>query len=176
MSPVITISSKFYKPVLAQKNHQFAQIRFKESTTAGGWLAWRKNARAVDVYGADRVVRDNRQIIPWNCILQRELKMSEDEFLYPDDVDYELEYSEDSTSEPDVNMENQYYHSKAIKEDSPGDALGAFQKVVDLQGDCKGEWGFKALKQMVLKSHPIFGTNPDHWNCTKITLGQNQDH
>lgn len=87
--------------------------------------------------------------------------MSEDEFLYADDVDYELEYSEDSTSEPDVNMENQYYHSKAIKEDSPRDSLGAFQKVVDLQGDCKGEWGFKALKQMVLNFRPILGTNPE---------------
>lgn len=59
------------------------------------------------------------------------------------------EYSEDSNSEPDVDLENQYYNSKALKEDSPKDALMSFQKVLDLEGNDKGEWGFKALKQMI---------------------------
>lgn len=39
------------------------------------------------------------------------------------------EYSEDSTSEPDVDLENQYYNSKALKEDDPKAALQNFQKV-----------------------------------------------
>lgn len=59
------------------------------------------------------------------------------------------EYSEDSNSEPDVDLENQYYNSKALKEDDPKLALSSFQKVLDLEGGEKGEWGFKALKQMI---------------------------
>ena len=39
------------------------------------------------------------------------------------------EYSEDSASEPDVDLENQYYNSKALKEDDPRAALENFQKV-----------------------------------------------
>lgn len=59
------------------------------------------------------------------------------------------EYSEDSNSEPDVDLENQYYNSKALKEDEPEMALQSFQKVLDLENGEKGEWGFKALKQMI---------------------------
>ncbi len=59
------------------------------------------------------------------------------------------EYSEDSNSEPDVDLENQYYNSKALKEDDPKAAVASFQKVLDLEGGEKGEWGFKALKQMI---------------------------
>lgn len=39
------------------------------------------------------------------------------------------EYSEDSNSEPDVDLENQYYNSKSLKEDDPNAALNSFQKV-----------------------------------------------
>uniref|UniRef100_A0A803XUH9 COP9 signalosome complex subunit 2 n=1 Tax=Meleagris gallopavo TaxID=9103 RepID=A0A803XUH9_MELGA len=60
----------------------------------------------------------------------------------------QLEYSEDSNSEPNVDLENQYYNSKALKEDDPKAALSSFQKVLELEGE-KGEWGFKALKQMI---------------------------
>nr|CAH7741882.1 unnamed protein product [Callosobruchus chinensis] len=63
--------------------------------------------------------------------------------------DYELEYSDDSTSEPDVDLENQYYLAKTLKEENCESSIAAFQKVLDLQGDLKGEWGFKALKQLV---------------------------
>jgi COP9 signalosome complex subunit 2 len=59
------------------------------------------------------------------------------------------EYSEDSNSEPDVDLENQYYNSKALKEDDPKQALASFQRVLDLESVEKGEWGFKALKQMI---------------------------
>lgn len=65
-----------------------------------------------------------------------------------DEEDYDLEYSEDSASEPDVDLENQYYNSKALKEDDPNLSLQSFQKVLDLETE-KGEWGFKALKQMI---------------------------
>ena len=58
------------------------------------------------------------------------------------------EYSEDSNSEPDVDLENQYYSSKALKESDPNAALASFQRVLDLE-DSKGDWGFKALKQMI---------------------------
>ena len=46
-------------------------------------------------------------------------------------------------------MENQYYNSKALKEDDPKAALHSFQRVLELEGGEKGEWGFKALKQMI---------------------------
>lgn len=77
-----------------------------------------------------------------------------------------------------MDLENQYYNSKALKEDDPKAALSSFQKVecypvkcpvmssfcltyvfkkcilflhvkvLELEGE-KGEWGFKALKQMI---------------------------
>lgn len=59
------------------------------------------------------------------------------------------EYSEDSNSEPDVDLENQYYNSKSLKERDPNSSLVSFQKVLDLEAGEKGEWGFKALKQMI---------------------------
>jgi len=73
--------------------------------------------------------------------------MSDDDFM-DDDEEYDLEYSTDSNSEPDVDLENQYYNSKALKEDDPKSALESFEKVLELEQE-KGEWGFKALKQMV---------------------------
>jgi len=72
----------------------------------------------------------------------------EDDFM-ADDEDYDLEYSEDSNSEPDVDLENQYYNSKSLKETGPQAALESFQRVLDLENGEKGEWGFKALKQMI---------------------------
>lgn len=74
--------------------------------------------------------------------------METEEYLCSDE-EFELEYSEDSASEPDVDLENQYYGSKTLKEENPVLALSSFQKVIELQGDTKGEWGFKALKQMI---------------------------
>ncbi|KAH9406772.1 PREDICTED: COP9 signalosome complex subunit 2-like [Rhagoletis zephyria] len=73
----------------------------------------------------------------------------QDDFMCDDDEDYDLEYSEDSNSEPDVDLENQYYNSKSLKADNPQKALESFQKVLDIENGEKGEWGFKALKQMI---------------------------
>uniref|UniRef100_A0A914ZGB5 PCI domain-containing protein n=2 Tax=Parascaris univalens TaxID=6257 RepID=A0A914ZGB5_PARUN len=73
-------------------------------------------------------------------------KMDDD---YMDDEDYDLEYSDDSGSEPDVDLENQYYNAKALKAEKDfGGALQAFEKVLELEAE-KGEWGFKALKQVI---------------------------
>lgn len=106
----------------------------------------------------------------WKVFLQsvrqaNQARMSDqDDFMCDDDEDYDLvcfvwvdcvadclvwqEYSEDSNSEPDVNLENQYYNSKALKE-TPVKALDSFQRVLELEESEKGEWGFKALKQMI---------------------------
>ncbi|XP_066924463.1 COP9 signalosome complex subunit 2-like [Clytia hemisphaerica] len=73
--------------------------------------------------------------------------MSDDDFM-DDDEEYDLEYSTDDNSEPDVDLENQYYNSKALKEEDPDEAIKSFEKVLELEQE-KGEWGFKALKQMV---------------------------
>ena len=71
-------------------------------------------------------------------------KMSdmEGDFTCNEEEDYDLEYSKDSNSEPNVGWENQYYNSKALKEDDPKAALSSFQKILELEGE-KGEWGFK---------------------------------
>ena len=61
-----------------------------------------------------------------------------------EDEDYDLEYSEDSNSEPDVDLENQYYNSKALKEDNPKAALESFQRVLDLE-EANGEKGALVL-------------------------------
>jgi len=74
--------------------------------------------------------------------------MSDCDDFMGDDEEYDLEYSEESNSEPDVDLANQYYNSKALKEDDPKAALESFQRVLDLEEE-KGEWGFKALKQMI---------------------------
>ncbi|XP_003741080.1 COP9 signalosome complex subunit 2 [Galendromus occidentalis] len=72
-----------------------------------------------------------------------------DDNMSDNEEDYDLEYSEDDDSQPDVDLENQYYNSKALKQDDPKAALQSFQKVLDLEGGQKGDYGFKALKQMV---------------------------
>ncbi|XP_028148013.1 COP9 signalosome complex subunit 2 [Diabrotica virgifera virgifera] len=73
----------------------------------------------------------------------------DDDFFYENENDYDYEYSEESTSEPDVDLENQYYLAKNLKEEHIEQSVNAFQKVLELQGEHKGEWGFKSLKQLV---------------------------
>ena len=63
-------------------------------------------------------------------------------------LSFQKVYSSESASEPDVDLENQYYNSKALKEESPTAALDSFKKVLELEQE-KGEWGFRALKQMI---------------------------
>ncbi|GES99403.1 COP9 signalosome complex subunit 2 [Rhizophagus clarus] len=74
--------------------------------------------------------------------------MSDDDFmLEDDDEDYNFDYEDDEQEEPDVDLENKYYNAKARKEDDPNVAIKEFQSVVDTEQE-KGDWGFKALKQM----------------------------
>lgn len=69
-----------------------------------------------------------------------------------DDEAYDLEYtSEEEGSEPDADLENQYYQSKTLKEEDAQSAIRSFEKVLAME-DTKGEWGFKALKQ-IMKLH-----------------------
>ena len=65
-----------------------------------------------------------------------------------DDEDYGFEYSDDDNEEEDVNIENQYYNSKGLIEDDIEAALAGFQEVIRMEEE-KGEWGFKAYKQIV---------------------------
>ncbi|KAA0192023.1 COP9 constitutive photomorphogenic subunit 2 [Fasciolopsis buskii] len=67
-----------------------------------------------------------------------------------DDGELSVEYSSDDNSEPDVDLENQYYMAKSRKEENPMMALEEFQKVLDIEATgAKGDWGFRALKQMI---------------------------
>ncbi|CAH8477135.1 unnamed protein product [Schistosoma bovis] len=67
-----------------------------------------------------------------------------------DDGELSVEYSSDDNSEPNVDLENQYYMAKSRKDDNPDMALLEFQKVLDIEGTGnKGDWGFRALKQMI---------------------------
>ncbi|CAJ0595329.1 unnamed protein product [Cylicocyclus nassatus] len=71
-----------------------------------------------------------------------------DDFM-DDDEDYGFEYEDDSGSEPDVDLENQYYTAKGLKSEGKiAEAIASFEKVLNLEQEM-GEWGFKALKQMV---------------------------
>ena len=64
--------------------------------------------------------------------------------------DYGFEYSDESEDEENVDIENQYYHAKEYVENGEHEeALEGFAQVVDMQNGEKGEWGFKALKQIV---------------------------
>lgn len=65
-----------------------------------------------------------------------------------DDEDYGFEYSDEDPEEEDVNIENQYYNSKGLVDSDASDALQGFREVVNMESE-KGEWGFKALKQIV---------------------------
>ncbi|GAX78776.1 hypothetical protein CEUSTIGMA_g6213.t1 [Chlamydomonas eustigma] len=63
--------------------------------------------------------------------------------------DYGFEYSEEEQDEEDVDIENQYYNAKGMKDsEDTRESIEGFNQVVSMEGE-KGEWGFKALKQLV---------------------------
>ncbi|KAH6562944.1 hypothetical protein BASA50_000200 [Batrachochytrium salamandrivorans] len=79
----------------------------------------------------------------------------EDDFMVEDgDEDFGFEYEDDDVEEPDVDLENKYYSAKGHKEDSPQIAIKEFRSVVATE-DVKGDWGFKALKQIVKLSFKL---------------------
>ncbi|KAI8612620.1 PCI domain-containing protein [Chytriomyces sp. MP71] len=94
----------------------------------------------------------------------------EDDFMVEDgEDDFDFEYEDEDNEEPDVDLENKYYSAKGLKEDAPLDAIKEFEGVVAAEEE-KGDWGFKALKQickisfklgrydLVLKHYPVLLT------------------
>jgi len=65
-----------------------------------------------------------------------------------DEYDFQYEDSDDDNDPDQVDIENEYYTAKGELERDKRVALEGLQKVIDMQDD-KGEWGFKALKEMV---------------------------
>ncbi|GAB5587096.1 COP9/signalosome complex subunit Csn2 [Umbelopsis nana] len=79
----------------------------------------------------------------------------DDDFMMEDDEEeYDFDYEDDEQEEPDVDLENKYYSAKARKEDDSEAAIQEFQDVVNTEEE-KGDWGFKALKQMVKLSFQL---------------------
>jgi COP9 signalosome complex subunit 2 len=72
--------------------------------------------------------------------------MSDDDFM-AEDEDFDFEYS-DQEEEPDVDLENQYYNAKSLKQDDPASATDQFLQLIAKEPE-KGDWGFKSLKQLV---------------------------
>ena len=98
--------------------------------------------------------------------------MSDDEYDFDDyyqDEDYDQVYSEAEDSDTEADVENQYLESKSKKGDNLEKALESFQKVLELEGTDKGEWGFKALKQM-MKINFKLGKFSEMMTCYKQLL------
>ncbi|KAK9452390.1 PCI domain-containing protein [Limtongia smithiae] len=79
--------------------------------------------------------------------------MSDDDdfMMESDEENYDFEYEDDdmASNSSNVDIENKYYNAKALKEDDDIEpAIAEFLSVVELEPE-KGEWGFKALKQIV---------------------------
>jgi len=81
----------------------------------------------------------------------------DDDFMAEDEEDYDFsfEYSDEAEEgEQNVDLENKYYNAKAMKEDSPEDAIKEFQSLIDSDAE-QSDWSFKACKQMVKVSLKI---------------------
>lgn len=65
-----------------------------------------------------------------------------------DEEDYGFEYETASEEEQDVDIENQYYNAKSLRDTDSAAALAAFEQVIAMETE-KGEWGFKSLKQII---------------------------
>jgi len=79
--------------------------------------------------------------------------MSDDEeVILDDDGDEDIEIGEeedvDEDPEEEVDSSNTYYNAKGSIEEDIDEALELFEAVLDMEEE-KGQWGFKALKQMV---------------------------
>ncbi|ORX66718.1 hypothetical protein DL89DRAFT_269761 [Linderina pennispora] len=73
--------------------------------------------------------------------------MSDDDFMYDEDDNYEFEYDEDEGDDQDVGVENKYYNAKAMRDEFEV-ALQEFQAVIS-EEDPAGDWGFRATKQII---------------------------
>ena len=74
-----------------------------------------------------------------------------------DSSEYSFEYSDESAGgecdDVDYDIENQFYAAKDLVGEDPAGAISGFRSILGLEaereGKGKGEWGFKALKQLV---------------------------
>lgn len=73
---------------------------------------------------------------------------SEDDFMMEEDYEFE---NDESESDGNIPLENSYYSAKGLKDENPKEAIKEFQNVLDKEEE-KGDWGFKALKQMIKTS------------------------
>ena len=65
-----------------------------------------------------------------------------------DDYDFQYESDAEDDTGGDVDIENRYYNAKAMREEDPKAAIEEFVAITALEEE-KGDWGFKALKQVV---------------------------
>merc|ERR1712137_286068 len=62
--------------------------------------------------------------------------------------EFENEGSDEGAEDLEVQISNCYYTSKGSMESEPRDSLEGFRQILDMEAE-RGEWGFKALKQIV---------------------------
>ncbi|KAH0503975.1 COP9 signalosome complex subunit 2 [Microtus ochrogaster] len=79
----------------------------------------------------------------------------EDDFMCNEEEEYDFECSENSNSEPKVDLENQSCNSKALKEDDPEAALSSFQKVLELEE----QEDYEKLQKILLQLPQSFQTH-----------------
>ena len=83
-------------------------------------------------------------------------------------------YDEDEDGDGDAgggaDVENEYYNAKQYKDDEPDVALEGFRRVVELEGEERGDWGFKAQKQIV-KLHLRRGEYAEMMGVYRTLLG-----
>lgn len=106
--------------------------------------------------------------------------MSDDEFMMEDaadDEEYDFDYDDDGDEGMDEtgDVENQYYKAKSFKEDNAEGALKAFRQIVDAQTE-KGEWGFKALKQMTKMNYLYLHRPAEALQTYRELLGYTKSH
>ncbi|EEB08186.1 COP9/signalosome complex subunit Csn2 [Schizosaccharomyces japonicus yFS275] len=77
--------------------------------------------------------------------------MSDDDFMFEGDEDYEFEFEDDGNEEEDLNVdaENNYYNAKAMREENPKRAKDMFLEIVNESSGDLDEWAFRALKQAI---------------------------
>ena len=88
--------------------------------------------------------------------------------------DYGFEYSDEEEDEGDIDIENAYYNSKGQSEEDPAGAIRGFNEVIETEGE-RGEWGFKALKQIVKLRHRL-GDHAGMMDSYRLLLGYVKDN
>ena len=100
-------------------------------------------------------IKKSKKNSPFQCPLQAPaLSPPPVPSPHPPLTDYGFAYSDDEVAEEDADIENAYYSAKGALEDGGGGEAGAraalagFQEVLAMEAGARGDWGFKALKQV----------------------------